>query len=96
MEVIVQTQWEYCAIVSVLPTPDGWLVGKTYKHPSNQNIISSLLKFSFGSRTIFRSEDPYSLSEKISELGTNGWELVSVDQGVMYFKRPKYEKYNIS
>ena len=89
MEVIVSRQWEYCAIVSVTPTDDGWLVGKPYDHPSRSKSISSIHHFiPTNQRVNFRPNDPKSLSKEISKLGTDGWELVSVDQGVMYFKRP--------
>ena len=68
---------------------DGWLVGKPYDHPSKSKSISNIQQFvPTYHRVNFRPNDPKSLSKEISKLGIDGWELVSVDQGVMYFKRP--------
>jgi hypothetical protein len=42
--------------------------------------------------TVIPVSDAYSDSEQyFDELGCQGWELVSVDEGIAYFKRPKIE-----
>ena len=89
MEVIVPTRWEYCAIVSVTTGYDGWMIGISSIEPSSSNYQPSIQYFSKANhRRKFNSDDPNSLSSEISELGSSGWEIVSVDQGFMYFKRP--------
>lgn len=40
-----------------------------------------------------QKEDPYNI-EHIDELGEMGYELVSVDDGIAYFKRPKMTSEN--
>lgn len=90
MEVIVATQWEYCAIVSVTTGYDGWLIGDPTFEPSESNYQPSIQQFSTGNqRSKFKADNPNSLAEVISGLGSSGWELASVDQGIMYIKRPK-------
>jgi hypothetical protein len=44
------------------------------------------MKFEY--RTMVCRTDPFeSRSEKLNKLGIDGWELVSVDNGIAYFKR---------
>lgn len=90
MEVIVRSHWEYCAIVSISIGYDGWLIGNTKHDPSSSNYQPTIQYFSeINYRQKIVGDDPNPLSNEISKLGMNGWELVSVDQGIMYFKRQK-------
>lgn len=91
MEVIVAIQWEYCAILSVTTGYDDWLIGNPKYKPSERNYQTSVQSLSLDvmTRTRFKGNDTNSLSEIVCDLGLNGWELGSVDQGIMYFNRPK-------
>jgi hypothetical protein len=69
--------WEYC-LVSEVPT--GMVVYVTYFYVDGIK------------RTEHRTRDYTELTALkpriIAELGLAGWELVSVDMGALYFKRP--------
>ena len=89
MEVIVATQWEYCALVSVKKGYDGWLIGNPKYKPSERNFKPFVQDLHNSGRVKFDGDDPDKFAEVVCDLGLNGWELVSVDQGIMYVKRPK-------
>lgn len=40
----------------------------------------------------FNSDEPGYLALRFGDLGREGWELISVDNGIAYFKRPVQPK----
>jgi hypothetical protein len=92
MEVIVPTTWEYCAIVSVTVNSEGFLVVDQKPQQASPTYQPNLQHFLEDATSMKnnKGDNPYALGKEIAELGSMGWELVSVDQGIMYFKRPIY------
>lgn len=72
------TQWEYCVAA---PVPTGRSIFVTFFHPHG----ADRTEYKLG---VHAAHERDLQPVVVSRLGRDGWEMVGIDQGAMYFKRP--------